>query len=37
VTLAARSYTVLISNGNPVDTDQWSWPITVAANGTVTG
>jgi type II secretory pathway pseudopilin PulG len=40
-TLAAGSYTVLItcrdSNGSPLDTDQYSWPITVAANGTVTG
>ena len=39
--LAAGSYTVLItcrdSNGSPLDTDQYSWPITVAANGTVTG
>lgn len=37
--LAAGSYTVLItcrdSNGSPLDTDQYSWPITVAANGTV--
>lgn len=37
--LVAGNYTVLItcrdSNGNPLDTDQYSWPITVAANGTV--
>jgi type II secretory pathway pseudopilin PulG len=37
--LVAGSYTVLItcrdSNGSPLDTDQYSWPITVAANGTV--
>ena len=39
--LAPGSYTVLITcrdaDGNPLDTDQWSWPITVASNGTVTG
>jgi hypothetical protein len=39
--LAPGSYTVLItvrdSNGSPLDTDQYSWPITVASNGTVTG
>ncbi len=39
--LTAGSYTVLItcrdSNGSPLDTDQYSWPITVASNGTVTG
>ena len=39
--IAPGSYTVLItvrdSNGSPLDTDQYSWPITVAANGTVTG
>ena len=38
--LPPGSYTVLIttrdSDGSPLDTDQWSWPITVAANGTVT-
>jgi hypothetical protein len=37
--LAAGTYTVLItcrdSNGSPLDTDQYSWPITVAINGTV--
>ena len=38
--LAPGSYTVLITcrdaDGNPLDTDQWSWPITVASDGTVT-
>lgn len=39
--LTAGSYTVLVtcrdSANNPLDTDQYSWPITVASNGTVTG
>ena len=39
--LAPGNYTVLVTcrdaDGNPLDTDQYSWPITVAANGTVTG
>jgi hypothetical protein len=38
--LPPGNYTVLVtvrdSNGSPLDTDQWSWPITVAADGTVT-
>ena len=38
--LAPGSYTVLITcrdaDGNPLDTDQWAWPLTVASDGTVT-
>ena len=38
--LATGSYTVLITcrdaDGNPLDTDQWAFPINVAADGTVT-
>ncbi len=39
--LAAGSYTVLITcrdaDGNPLDTDQYSWPITVSTTDQVTG
>jgi Tfp pilus assembly protein PilV len=38
--LAPGCYTVLIttrdSDGSPLDTDQWAWPINVASDGTVT-
>ena len=38
--LATGSYTVLITcrdaDGNPLDTDQWAFPINVAGDGTVT-